>query len=223
MYNSPGVTFGDEYEMHEKSESEDEYTEEESSEEEDMSHTLAPVHVQRRKKTPSKPPFKRAPSKKKQMGHGLKDLLPVQIVRRKAVRKQCKPKAMEDALTYESEEDVTPTIQNLDAQKLVQNLNDLGKKYCKVKTMQQKMQMVGKASKSELKLFRLVIKNVWEGEHGAFQLAPEEHKKLKCHALIFKEYTKARTTDRRKKEILQEGNILANLTQLMTQLEVEGE
>jgi len=199
----------------------------------EMSYTPnSPKKVQRRKKNPVRCPFpKKKKLQKQQDGFGLKDELPAQIVRRRpalAVKKapsRSKPRAGDTAMTYDStdeEGEISMTqLKSNNAEEIVQHLNDLGKKYFRAKTIQQKMQMVSRATKGELKLFGLVIKNVWEGQHGAFQLAPEEHKRLKVHKDLFREFIRQRTSFKRKKEILQEGNILVNLTKLMCQLEVD--
>jgi len=171
----------------------------------------------------------------KQKGHGLKHVkhtfddqdVPSQVVRRrpKPPPPTSKPKAGSKCPTFrdESEDDESEHIPKSreTAESLVEKMSALGKKFCTARNAQRRMLMVSKLSKADLNLFGLVIKNIWEGEHGAFQLAAEEHRRLKPHKLLFKEYIMKRATFKRKREILLEGNILKNLTELMTQLEVE--
>jgi hypothetical protein len=120
---------------------------------------------------------------------------------------------MQNALSASNEEKPT-------ADSIVQMLNSIGQKYKKMKSTQQRMQAISTASKSDLNAFQIVIKNIWQGEHGAFQLSEEEVKSLKSHKEFFREYLKVRTTLKRKRAILQEGTILKKLTNLMTELEV---
>jgi len=107
------------------------------------------------------------------------------------------------------------------AEQFVSDANTLGVKFNKAKTTQQRMLAVSKLNKGQLKLFEVVIRNVWEGEHGAFQLLPEEITRMKKHKHHFKEFMMKKTTLKRKREILQEGTILRNLANLMVQLEVD--
>lgn len=222
----------------------DEYTDEEqeeqsSGDELETAVKKTPETSQKRRKCPSKCPVPRKRKNKtkttkttNKTGVGLKDELPKQIVRRRPAAANVstgtsKPKSDRKCPTFDDSknEDETASV-NADekpktAEFLVEKMNALGKKFCRAKNVQQKMLMVSKISKADLNMFGVVIKNVWEGNHGAFQLAEEEHRRLRPHKLLFKEYVRKRTTFKRKREILLEGNILKNLTELMTQLEVE--
>lgn len=211
----------------------DEYTNGESSEEEgeeeEDGDAKPPRTSQKRRRTPSKCPVKRKHVKNQQgQGQGLRDDLPKEIVRKRPCPPKgpatSKPKSDKKCSTFSDstdEEDDEGQRSKETAETLVSRMNTLGNKFCRAKNAQQKMLMVSKISKSDLMLFGVVIRNVWEGKHGAFQLAEEEHRRLRPFKLLFKEYLKVRTTIKRRREIMLEGSILKNLTELMTQLEVE--
>lgn len=104
---------------------------------------------------------------------------------------------------------------------IVSRLNDVGKKYSSLKTIQQKLVRLNKASRTELNSFNIVIKNILQGKNGAFQLTEEEFNDLMPYKTLFKEYIKNRTSLRRRREILSSGNLLKQLTTLMIDLEIE--
>ena len=165
VLKKPAIAYDDNYESDDYTDND--YTDgesEASSDEEVEPHTS-----QRRRKVPSKCPVKRkkvtaaVDVAKTQMGKGLRDELPKEIVRRQKLKPDVvtsKPKGGRKCPTFgsSSEDEADEPASSRDtAKSLVGKMNALGKKFCKAKNVQRKMLMVSKISKVDINMFGLVI------------------------------------------------------------------
>ena len=112
-----------------------------------------------------------------------------------------------------------------DTEKFVNKVCHLGKKMNKVKSSQRRLTQVNTMDKGDLKLFTTVISHLWgpKKRDSAFQLKPEELNKFQPYLKYLKEFARPRTSYKRRRAILQEGHLLRDLSELMSELAVEGD
>jgi hypothetical protein len=144
---------------------------------------------------------------------------------REAVKKQRKKKPTSQTMVIRRRTVHQPSVEKSGKdhlqinQDLVDRLKALGMRFHR-KNAAQKMHLVNKLTKNDMSMLTYVIRNIFEGGEEGFQIDGEELHAFRPYKELLKEYLKKRTPLKRRREILLEGQILKNLSELMSHLEI---
>ena len=111
-----------------------------------------------------------------------------------------------------------------DVKEFVQKVSQLGSRLSQFKSASKRLNQVNNLDNNELNLFSTLITHLWG--HGTkdsdlFELSEEDLKKFVPYRKELKDFARSRTTYKRKRAILQEGQLLKHLAELMSQLDVD--
>jgi hypothetical protein len=138
----------------------------------------------------------------------------------KEKKKKCEKKATEPPSTTDATSDTI--LQSGEA--FVQGMNRLGSRLMRAKSTNDRLHLVNDLTKSELQLFASMISHLWGQQKTAsdlFDVASEDLEKFSPYLTQLKEFSRSRTSLKRRRAILQEGHLLKHLAEFMSQLAFE--